>query len=520
MNLTVTNTELEQLSHFIEKNMALHFPKTKWGEFERNIISTAKQLGYEDISTFIEHIISSPISQKTIDILASKLTINETYFWREHQTFEALEQKILNDIKERKKDSYKSLKIWSAGCSGGEEPYSIAIALKHFLPDISDWNIKIIATDISPVMLKKAEKGIYGSWSFRSTPEWIRELYFTQIETGKFQIKQEIKDMVSFSYLNLADDNYPSIVNDTNALDIIYCRNVLMYFTSQRFKEVGKRFYNSLVDGGYLVVSSSELSSMSFPDFEIINVPDFVLYRKTIDYNYNHHNHNNYDHNNFYPYTNNSDYDEYVVDEVLDEAVDVVLDEVVDEVMDDIPVPEIILSEKTNYLLDESDKKVEINDEQIKEEYHRGNYIKVIEQLSEVEISGQKQLILIKSHANLGNIDTALSICEESIKNNKLDSKLYFLYANILLNKDNLDEAINALKKAIFIDSEFALAYYSLANSLIKKGNLVAGLKNYENAITELEKLNSEELIPEAEGITAGRLKEIINSTMQKHTSI
>src|SRR5258708_136443 len=135
------------------------------------------------------------------------------------------------------------------------------------LSDLKDWNVSILATDINPLFLRKAREGVYREWSFRDTDPSIRSRYFTRPSEGCFEVLPEIKAMVTFAYLNLARDHYPSLLNGTNAFDFILCRNVLMYFTPERAREVAGGLHRSLLDGGWLIVSPSETSHILFADF-------------------------------------------------------------------------------------------------------------------------------------------------------------------------------------------------------------------------------------------------------------
>jgi chemotaxis protein methyltransferase CheR len=185
MKLSIPDNILLQLSEFISSNFALHFPKERWNDLERNIVSASKEFGFSDTEKFIQHIITSPLTRENVEILAANLTINETYFWREPQTFEALEQTIIPELIRSRQNGNKRLRIWSAGCSTGEEPYSIAIALKRTIPDIKNWNISILATDINPRILSRAATGEYAKWSFRGVPKWLKENYFVQKPDNK-----------------------------------------------------------------------------------------------------------------------------------------------------------------------------------------------------------------------------------------------------------------------------------------------------------------------------------------------
>jgi|SRR5665648_629843 len=150
MKRRLTDTCLSQLSTFIAAEMGLYFPHARWDDLERQILVAAKEFDFIDIEMFVQWIVSSPLSREKIETLASYLTISETYFWREPKVFEALCDQILPALIRTREKSGKRLRIWSAGCASGEEPYSIAMALYNLIPDIKDWHITILATDINP----------------------------------------------------------------------------------------------------------------------------------------------------------------------------------------------------------------------------------------------------------------------------------------------------------------------------------------------------------------------------------
>lgn len=260
MKISLPEILLSRLSEIISVRTALHFPREQWADLEQKVISAAQEFNFNDPESFIRWLVSSPLTTKQMDILASHLTIHETYFWREPQVFEALGEHILPEIMRTRGGCEKRLRIWSAGCATGEEPYSLAIALNRLIPDLKNWNITILATDINPGILRKAAAGVYGEWSFRNAPPWLKEKYFFCKGRGKYELMPEIRKMVTFAYLNLAENIYPSPLNNTNAMDIIFCRNVTMYFAPERTRKVGRNLFCALVDGGWLVVGASELS--------------------------------------------------------------------------------------------------------------------------------------------------------------------------------------------------------------------------------------------------------------------
>ncbi|HEY4487538.1 MAG TPA: protein-glutamate O-methyltransferase CheR, partial [Candidatus Paceibacterota bacterium] len=260
--------------------MGLHFPQERRRDLVRGIEAAALEFGFDSKERCIEWLLSSPLRKDQIEILASYLTVGETYFFRDKHTFDALEQTILPELIRRRRDQDRRLRIWSAGCCTGEEAYSIAIQLSQCLPNHADWNITILATDINPDFLQRASAGRYGEWSFRSSPAWIKDRYFRKISGSRYEILPHLKKMVTFSYLNLAADTYPSLINNTNAMDVILCRNVLMYFAPAQVKKARQNFYRALVPDGWLIVSAVETSPLLFDDFSTVSFPGALLYRK------------------------------------------------------------------------------------------------------------------------------------------------------------------------------------------------------------------------------------------------
>jgi chemotaxis protein methyltransferase CheR len=494
MKRTLSNNALLELSKFIALNFALHFPEERWDNLERNIISAAKEFGYQDTGKLIQYITSSPLTRESAEILASYLTINETYFWREPQTFKALEQEILPELISVRKQDEKRIRIWSAGCSTGEEPYSIAIVLKKIIPDIEKWNITILASDINPKILRKAIAGVYSQWSFRNTPHWLKEKYFIQKEKGKFEIIPEIKKMVTFEYLNLAEDVYPSPLNNTNALDIIFCRNVLMYFTHDRFKQVVKGLFNSLTEGGYLIVSASELSVQNYQNLIPVNVHGMVLYQK--------------------------------LSKKANKLIKYSIVESPPETVSFQAPPKPVTAHKSIKIQRIEAEKVILKEEKITKEsnmsydeilklYTQGKYSDVINNLQKDGQTPDNHILLIRAYANLGRLAEASSVCRKAIAAEKLDSRLYYLYATILQESNQTDEAIASLKRAIYLDPDFILSYFSLGNIYKRLGNINKSIKYYRNILLILDKYKQDEILPESEGLTAGRFREIITATIQ-----
>jgi chemotaxis protein methyltransferase CheR len=445
------------VSDVVASRMGLHFPTERWTTLSRNLIYAAKESGFQNMDGFIQWLLHSEPGKDQIKILASHLTISETYFWREPKVFAALTDSILPELYQSKKNKEKCIRIWSAGCSTGEEAYSIAIALHKTIKKIEDWKITILATDINPAALGKAEHGIYRNWSFRNCPDWLKTRYFNDLGDRRFEIIPEIKKMVTFQYRSLTDENtLPAIANK---MDIIFCRNVLMYFTSDWVSKISQGLFNSLSENGWFVVSSSELSSQLFPQFTAVNFPGAVLYCKGKNGN-----------------THSFDVHSIAMLEPLQ--------------------PLNILTH-------------------FKPQPQPQPQPQPIQQ-HPAEESIIAKIFAIRLLADQGHLEEALTICNEAIESCKLAPEIYFLRASILQELDKDPEAIKSLKQAIYIDPEYVMGHFALGNLFIRQGNSKNSKMHFKNTLDLLNGCADEDILPESDGLSVKHIREIIFANMEK----
>ena len=198
----------------------------------------------------------------------------ETSFFRYPGVYEAFEKRLLPELHVKKFwKNPRTLRVWSAGCSTGEEPYSIAITIADALSFADSWKLEILATDVSRNALKIAERGVYKGRSVASVSEKQRAAHFTQVKEG-YQVKARLQKMITFAQMNLASAVY------VGRMDLIFCMNVLIYFTEERRRTLVQRFYDSLEPGGYLFLGHSESISKMPVKFQAIVLNDCILYRK------------------------------------------------------------------------------------------------------------------------------------------------------------------------------------------------------------------------------------------------
>ena len=212
-----------------------------------------------------------------VNRLIEIVTTNETYFFRNIAQMKILGEELLPRlILEKKEQNNKNLKIWSAACSTGEEPYSIAINLLENLPDTTGWNVQILASDINRQVLETARRGKYASRALKEVHSYYLSKYFVR-NNGSYEVDLRLKNLVRFFYLNLM--NQQQTANLRN-VDIIFCRNVLIYFDQKARKQVVGNLYNSLKPNGYIFLGHSESISRISTAFKVCRFSNGIIYQK------------------------------------------------------------------------------------------------------------------------------------------------------------------------------------------------------------------------------------------------
>jgi chemotaxis protein methyltransferase CheR len=500
--------EIVKISEQIERNLGLHFPENRLADLKQLIMTSLSDLGFgNSFDEFYNAISSNSFTSLQYDILAMHLTVGETYFFREGISLQALKNDILPPlILERSKEK-RSLRIWSAGCCSGEEAYTIAIMLFELLPDIASWNITIIGTDINRNFIQKAVMGRYTPWSFRTTPIDMLDRYFKKV--GKeFEVIPEIKKMVSFSCLNLIDDKYPSQSTNTDTMDIILCRNVLMYFSDDQRAKVIHRFTKSLIHTGWLITSPVEVSLEDIPHLTRVIVGEAILYCK-----------------DYLPDKKKAKDLLHIKSEKHFQHISKQTDSLTIHhfnSVDQRPVQKDVLKDnnvssgiKTHQSLETDHLKNGKTDFQKAEAYYnQGMYedaLALFKKVQKHNIADNNTLYyLAKTNANLGYKGEALSWCELLIQKETMNANYYYLLATILLELNKNDEAENTLKKVLYLDSQHILAHFVMGNYNRILGKVSIAEKHYQNIAKLLNVLNDDWVIPESDGITVARMKEMV----------
>ncbi len=248
--IAINEDEFKRLSDFIQKSYGIDLTKKKQFIISR-LSQTLRAMGYNNFNSFLDEVFASK-DGKLLELVLNKLTTNYTFFMREKEHFEYLKNKMLPEM-EQKYALKKSISIWSAGCSSGEEPYTMSIYLKEYFDGLpGNWDTKILATDISQAALANAKRGTYKRPA--DIDDELLKKYFTENrDTGLFTVKPQLRSNVIYKYFNLMEP-----IAFKRKFDIIFCRNVMIYFNQDTRGALIERFHGALEDGGYFVTSHSE----------------------------------------------------------------------------------------------------------------------------------------------------------------------------------------------------------------------------------------------------------------------
>lgn len=464
---------LVELSQRIAAQMGLHFPPERWPNLEKGLDSAAHELGLASPVMCAQLLRSTRLSEPEIAMLAGHLTVGETYFLRDRQLFTMLEEQLLPQLIRDRRAAGRRLRIWSAGCCTGEEPYSLAILLKRLLPDWMTWTITILATDLNPGFLRKARAGVYREWSFREAPAWLKPRWFHRRANDRYEIVDDIKQAVSFSSLNLAEDTYPSLTTNTSAMDLILCRNVLMYFSHDQALAAGRNLYRSLVDGGWLVVAPSETSQQLFSQFQAVGGSAGTRYRKanaqlSADND---------------PSRAASGFQPLSASNRPAAAAPVV------------ESPETPLARAAAL-------------------YRLGRYEDASATLRALCAANggppAALALLARSYANQGDLAPAREWTGKAITADKLNAGLHYLLATIDREGGDLEAAVRSLGRALYLDQDFALAHFALGNVTLQQGKPLRARKHFDNTVALLSRCLPGDVVPESDGLTASGLMGMI----------
>ena len=446
---------------YIEKNSGIYIEENRKRALSGVLLERIKGLklySYMDYYNFLNTNKDTQEFQNLVDLI----TTNETYFFRNRPHYSTLCYHVIPELMEqkRKRNLTKTIKIWSAGCSSGEEAYSIAIMLQqHFL--IQGWRFIIIGTDVNTDVLNKARNGIYRWKSLQSLSDVSLRRHFTRVDKYTWQISPEIKKMVDFRYFNLIKEPFQNFT--VQGVDIIFCRNVTIYFKEESTRRVIANFYNILEDGGYFFIGHSESLTNINQDFVPKDFGNALIYRKEKS------------------------------------------SQLWRKSRTTAPKPEIAkfssTLNKTDSPLNRKTPKREerhrpINVQELYEDgmraYSNSDRLDArakFEKLVEAKPDSSVGFFMLgQICSDQGSYEEAEKYYCNAITINPLHLESHFLLGITYYHRHNFLSAEREFKKCIYINCEFGLGFYSLANLYKEDERISEAVKEYKNAINCFKK--------------------------------
>jgi len=439
---------------------------------------------------YLKKISTESFDSSYLEFLISGVTIGETYFFRDKNQIKLLQEKLLPAlIRNKQQSGQRSIRIWSAASATGEEIYTIAMMLSEMISSAEKWSLHLIGTDINVRSLQKAMTGHYSQWSMRSIPDYFLKKYFIKLG-NQYQLSDEIKKLVRFSYYNLNDANYPAIFNDTNAMDLIICCNVFIYFDNAHIETLMQKFNSNLIPGGYLLLGAS--------DPILLTNTNLVFHNDTGIY--------------------------FTKPLPGDTAVASVPPSIINKPVIPVKTPvKPILRKVTASLtppkvVETAHSRINHPISQLLSESKWQEALDLINscQESSVFLLNAKATVL----ANLGKLDAAEICCQQALAIEGTNKHTYFTYSLVLAELNRFKEAEDLLRKTLFLDPEFVEGYFQLGLLLLRSKRTEQGLKCLTNALAIAKSKNPENEASELNGLKYKQLVDILEQEISLHKEL
>lgn len=463
---------LDVVARAVASRTGLSVQPSRRAHIEDGIRRAMARAGLIDPAQYLCALESAPA---LFDELVAELVVGETYFFRDRSQFDFIRSDVLPEIARLRGPSHV-FRAWSAGCSSGEEPYSLAILLE----ECGQAEAYLLATDISEAALAKAREAVYGRWSLRNAPAGLAERYFRRSE-GRMALDERFRRRVRFNRLNLAMDPYPSLASGVWGLDLILCRNVLIYLDAETIELVAERLFRALALGGWLITGPSDPPLHPHAAFEAIVSPAGVFYRRPV------------------PGMRASR----------------------PPLRDELPPPTALPDEPALETppgdpaaepagAPEGPPSFAARDDIVAEAdaaLAQGRYAAALESTRARLLDSPSAAALhLRALANLEGPAAAARVSTEIVRHHPLSAELHFLRAVLLAGSGRGLEAVEAARKAIYLDRTLAMAHIVLASALRQQGDAAGACRAYRNALALIEGASTDDVVPLSDGESASRL--------------
>jgi chemotaxis protein methyltransferase CheR len=454
----------EAIADLLVMRSGLTFPPARQDSAERGIRRAMERVGSRDPSQYRDRITRDA---DAFDDLIVELTVGETYFFREPAQFEFIRRQILPEVQQRLGAEHE-IRAWSAACASGEEAYSLAVVLAE--GGLSG-RVHLVATDISRPVLVKARRAEYTAWSLRGDGAKSMQPYLRR-QGDRLTLNDTIRRQVQFEYLNLALDVYPSFATGIWGMDLILCRNVLIYFDRETIHQVAQRLHESLAFGGWLITASSDPPLGADAPFETVVTEVGVFYRRQ-----------------------------------RTPSSAVMAARQGGEVVSKIENP----PSRRSFIIYPQPSKVDVQGPDSLVEARNalvgGDYGRAAALTRGLPENREASLIHVQALSN-HDISGAERACGEATARHPLSPELHYLHAVLLLNLGRIEEAAQAARRVIYLDRSLAMAHFTLGSILRRRGDKAGARRAYRNARQLCAAMPADQVVLLGEGEQAGRLAE------------
>ena len=490
----ISEEEFLAFQQFLVEESGLYFDKDKKDTLRRAIWERVREKGYDSYKEYYNFLKFHPEGRIEIHHLFDLITIGETYFFRNKPHFEALMGYVLPEIIAKKnKISSRSLKVWSSGCSKGDEPYSIAIAIMELLKNFREWDISILATDINRQALQSAARARYSSRDISSINEEYFLKYFQKIGSH-YTLGPHVKNRVHFKYHNMAKE--PFTLDGMHGCDIIFCRNVMIYFDIDTIKRVLDNFYDCLQDDGYLFLGDAESLWQITNKFESVEFPQTFVYKKAM-----------------HPLELSAQKPFMAVPDIKLQEFEP-LEREPSEILDvQDTVQEVCSPAKPGLEIDSSYKKAA-------QFFRDGKNAEALSVLDDILAQDKNYILayLAKADilANQSKYNEAIAELKKIIEVDNLYVETYYLLGVLLYKTGDLNEAEEQFKKVVYIDPKLELAYFNLGNLYLYQKAYAKAAREFNNAIKLLAVRPLEEPVRLSENFTVDFLLRSCKNSLEE----
>ena len=473
----------------VRQRTGLVFREARGSAFEAGLDRAMRRTKLTESEVYLAHLNAQPA---LLDDLVGEITVGETYFFREPQQFAVIRDEVLPALVSHRRRDYP-LRIWSAGCATGEEPYTLEMVLREQgLADAAH----VVASDLSRTALAQARRAVYTRWSLRGVPDHIVRTYFEQ-EGNRFALAPAIRDAVDFRYLNLAADTFPSLSTGIWGMDLILCRNVLIYFDAETVARVARRLIDSLRDDGWLLLGASDPPFGELVPCDVVVTDAGLAYRRR----------GRGAASPSFPLSTAWSGGQGVRPPPPPEAP--ALEQPVHS-----PVPTathdpapVAPQEAPDGLADAA------------RSYAERDYERAAEQASRlVQRNGSDPapwVVLVRALANRGELEAAGRACAAAFDRHRTSAELAYLHAVLLAEAGRHADAVAAARRSLYLDRGLVVAHLALGGALARLGDTEGACRSAQNARRLLAGMAPDAIVPASDGEPAGRLAEMAEVQLQ-----